>query len=127
VSGIGRVSALVLECPDPSTLARFWSRVLGVPVTRADSSWASLAESGLGQMSFQRVADYRPPSWPGRHGEQQMHLDVLVEDLPAATAQVIGWGATALTDVLDPGPKQWRIFADPAGHPFCLVTVPEEP
>jgi hypothetical protein len=120
------VAALVVECADPESLARFWSAVLGVPVARADSDWASLAPSGLGQMSFQRVADFRPPRWPGRHGDQQMHLDILVDDLPAATSEVIDRGATALTGVLDPGAKQWRIFADPAGHPFCLVTVPEE-
>ena len=54
-----------------------------------------------------------------------MHLDILVEQLDWSTKCVLDWGATALTEVLDPGPKAWRIFADPAGHPFCLVTAPE--
>ena len=125
MGGIGRISALVLECSEPESLARFWSNVLGIPIANIDESWATLEASGLGQMSFQRVADYRSPRWPGRHGDQQMHLDVLVDDLSAATTRVVGWGATPLTDVLDPGPQQWRIFADPAGYPFCLVTVRE--
>ena len=53
---------------------------------------------------------------------QPMHLDVLVEDLATAEARVSALGATPLSDVLDPGPTQWRIYSDPAGHPFCLVT-----
>jgi len=125
MSGIGTICALVLECSDPPRLARFWSDVLGVRVSECDGAWASLDQSPCGRMSFQAVKDYQPPAWPGDHGGQQMHLDVLVDDLPVATRQVIGWGAIVLTEVLDPGPKEWRVFADPAGHPFCLVTVAE--
>lgn len=51
-----------------------------------------------------------------------MHLDVLVQDLAVAEAEVCALGATPLSEVLDPGPKQWRILADPAGHAFCSVT-----
>ncbi|WP_238146650.1 VOC family protein [Ornithinimicrobium murale] len=79
----------------------------------------------VGRFSFHRVAGYRPPVWPGEHGEQQAHFDLLVDDLHAAAIAVENAGARPLADVLDPGPKAWRIYADPAGHPFCLVSVPE--
>ncbi len=122
-SGVGRVCALVLDCADPPALAHFWSAVLGAPVAEEESTWASLV--GSPRMAFQRAADYRPPIWPGLQGEQQSHLDILADDLPTAMARVLALGATPLTDVLDPSPKEWRIFADPAGHPFCLVTTDE--
>ena len=62
------------------------------------------------------------PRIPGAEVEQ-LHLDVLVTDLAQAGRRVVELGARPLTDVLDPGPHEWRIFADPAGHPFCLVTT----
>ena len=125
MSGIGTLAALVMECSDAPGLARFWSKVLGVGVAECDQSWASLEASAHGRIAFQAVDGYQPPAWPGQNGSQQMHLDVLVDRLDRSTTCVLEWGATALTEVLDPGPKAWRVFADPAGHPFCLVTVPE--
>ena len=116
---------MVVECSDAPALAEFWSKVLGVTVIASDDSWASLHDPSRGRISFQTVEGYEPPSWPGSSGDQQMHLDVLVEQLDWSSTCVLDWGATALTEILDPGPKAWRIFADPAGHPFCLVTVPE--
>ncbi len=125
MGGIGSITALVIECADAPALARFWSDVLGVAVTESAPAWASLSHPGYGRIAFQSVEAYQPPDWPGRSGAQQMHLDVLVTDLESATTQALERGATVLSEVLDPGPEEWRILADPAGHPFCLVTVPE--
>ena len=125
MSGIGTLTALVMECSHAPGLARFWSKVLGVEISESQHDWASLEPSTHGRICFQSVTAYEPPEWPGRTGAQQLHLDLLVDDLDLSTTSVLEWGATALTDVLDPGPKAWRVFADPAGHPFCLVTVPE--
>ncbi len=124
MGGTGAITALVMECSDAGALASFWAEVLGGAVTEAGEDWASV-QTPTGRLSFQGVDGYLPPEWPGRRGAQQMHLDVLVEDLQNASAEVERLGARALTDVLDPGPKEWRVFADPAGHPFCLVSVPE--
>jgi predicted enzyme related to lactoylglutathione lyase len=67
------------------------------------------------------VEDYRPPQWPGQESPQQMHLDFDVDDLEADERRVLELGATVLerTDQLRPG-ASWRVYADPAGHPFCL-------
>jgi hypothetical protein len=70
-------------------------------------------------LAFQRVEDHQPPRWsdPGR--PQQFHLDLVVKDLDQAHADVLSLGATLLDE--GDGKRSWRIFADPAGHPFCLA------
>ena len=68
-------------------------------------------------IAFHQVADYTPPTWPTQERPQQMHLDMLVDDLDAAEAAVIALGATRHPD--QPG-TSFRVFLDPAGHPFCL-------
>jgi Glyoxalase-like domain len=66
--------------------------------------------------AFQRAPDHRPPTWPSPAVQQQLHLDVMVEDVEASTAPVLALGATKLDGT--------NVFADPAGHPFCLIPRP---
>lgn len=120
---VGRLADLVFDCADAPKLAAFWAEVLGRSITNREDGWVSLSagEDGHG-LSFQEVEDYHPPRWPGQDAPQQLHLDVLVQDLASAEAEIMRLGAVPLSEVLNPGPRQWRIFADPAGHPFCMVT-----
>ncbi|HEX3221708.1 MAG TPA: VOC family protein [Nocardioides sp.] len=113
---IARYPSIVLDCPDPLALATFYGALLGWQVEdRGD--WAH-AHSDYGQsLGFQQVADYRPPVWPGQDAPQQMHLDVNVDDLDAGEAAVLELGATKHAH--QPG-TTFRVFLDPAGHPFCL-------
>ncbi|WP_040283223.1 VOC family protein [Tessaracoccus massiliensis] len=120
-----RLTQLVLECDDPQRLAAFWQQVLDLGPATGDPDWLTLQWEPVGRFSFHRVEGYQAPTWPGDVGAQQAHFDLLVDDLEQAARTVLEAGGTPLTDVLDPGPKGWRIYADPAGHPFCLVTVPE--
>ncbi|WP_405533366.1 VOC family protein [Streptomyces avidinii] len=71
-------------------------------------------------LAFQRVHDFRPPQWTVPDHPQQMHIDVMVADLDVAEPQVLALGATLL-DGSDK-PIGYRVYADPVGHPFCLVT-----
>lgn len=120
---VGRLIDLVLDCPDAVALANFWAAVLGRRVEHREDGWVALSRGEDGHLlSFQQVEGYCPPQWPGQNVPQQMHLDVLVENLGEAAARVSALGATAVSDVLDPGSKEWRTYTDPAGHPFCLVT-----
>ncbi|TPN06629.1 VOC family protein, partial [Mesorhizobium sp. B2-3-3] len=57
--------------------------------------------------------------WPDPAHPQQFHLDFAVPDLDRAHEQVVALGATVLDE--GDGCRSWRVFADPAGHPFCLV------
>ena len=122
---VGKLTQLILECDDAEQLARFWQEVLDLPEPEGDADWQTLRWEPVGRLSFHRVPGYRPPAWPGEYGEQHAHFDLLVDDLHDASLVVEKAGACPMTDVLDPGPKAWRIYADPAGHPFCLVSTPE--
>ncbi|UAL71172.1 hypothetical protein K7396_00775 [Streptomyces angustmyceticus] len=50
---------------------------------------------------------------------QQAHLDFAVDDLDEAEALLLGLGAVKPEH--QPGGDRWRVFLDPAGHPFCLT------
>ncbi|WP_250008945.1 VOC family protein [Actinoplanes sp. M2I2] len=110
---------IVLDCPEPGALARFYGAMLDWTIdVSADRASACSEEGQQGRcLSFHRVDDYRPPTWPTQERPQQMHLDLLVDDLDAAEAAVIELGATRHPD--QPG-TSYRVFLDPAGHPFCL-------
>ena len=114
---IARYPAFVIDCPDPATLASFYGELLGWTV-KSDPSWAEIRDDETGNcISFQPVANYTPPRWPGQEIPQQMHLDVIVDDLDTAEGEVLKLGATKAEH--QPG-TTFRVFLDPAGHPFCL-------
>ena len=114
---IGRRHHLVIDARDPRPVAEFWSAVLGEPVTYADEDFVVVArDDRTSGLAFQRAPDAQVPSWPDPSVPQQMHLDVMVDDVAAAAALVLALGATRL-------PAD-GVFADPAGHPFCLIPRP---
>jgi hypothetical protein len=113
---IARFPSVVLDCPDATALATFYGKLLDWKVETSDG-WADI-KADYGQcISFQQVDNYSPPQWPGQDVPQQMHIDVVVDDLDAAEAGVIDLGATKHEH--QPG-TSFRVFLDPAGHPFCL-------
>jgi hypothetical protein len=73
------------------------------------------------RVSFQRAPGHRPPTFPDPASSQQFHLDVTVHDVEAAEAKVLALGARRLAGGNDEGDDKFRVYADPAGHPFCLV------
>jgi predicted enzyme related to lactoylglutathione lyase len=113
---ITRFPSIVIDCPDPDALASFYGTMLDWKV-EPGSDWVDI-RADYGQcISFQKVDDYTPPTWPSQEAPQQMHLDVVVDDLDAAEAAVLGLGATKHEH--QPG-TTFRVLLDPAGHPFCL-------
>lgn len=128
-AGWGRpVTQLVFECGDARALAGFWAQVLGLTELEADDDWVTLAwpQAGPGaRISCHRVTDYRPPGWGDGTGAQQLHLDVLVDDLDAAVAGAVALGARPLSPVYRPDDAPWRVMLAPQGHPFCFVTTPQ--
>ncbi|MBO1337011.1 VOC family protein [Streptomyces sp. VRA16 Mangrove soil] len=127
---VGTLQCTVLDCPDPHTLARFYATLLGGEVNRPDPRWACGADWSTlhvapGQiLCFQRVTPYTPPSWPDPHRPAQFHLDVQVGDLAEAGRSARAAGATLLD--AETGGRTWHVYADPAGHPFCLVRHTEK-
>jgi predicted enzyme related to lactoylglutathione lyase len=115
---IARFPSIVIDCPDPAALAAFYGSLLDWKVqTGPDPDWAEAKADHGDSIGFQQVEGYTPPQWPGQEVPQQMHLDVVVDDLDAAEAAVLQLGATKHEH--QPG-TTFRVFLDPAGHPFCL-------
>ena len=122
--GVGRFDTVVLDCPDPRALATFYAGLLGQGIADdGDDSWQSLSGDGTGvSLAFQRAANYVAPRWPDGP-PQQLHLDLTVDDFLTAHDQAVALGATPLSPTTAPDPDQtsgFRVYADPAGHPFCL-------
>jgi catechol 2,3-dioxygenase-like lactoylglutathione lyase family enzyme len=118
VAVIGRLHHVVLDCPRPLELAAFYSQLLGQPVTYQSGDWVVVASNETSSgLAFQLAPEHRPPTWPDPAVPQQFHLDIMVEDAVAAGRLVLALGATKL----DGG----DVYADPAGHPFCLIRRPQ--
>jgi glyoxalase superfamily protein len=146
---IARFPSIVIDCPDPDALASFYGTMLDWKV-EPGSDWVDI-RADYGQcISFQKVDDFTPPTWPSQEAPQQMHLDVVVDDLDAAEAAVLDYRApewpgqehpqqlhvdvvvddldVAEAAVLELGAAKhehqpgttFRVLLDPAGHPFCL-------
>ena len=114
---IARYPSFVIDCPDPAAMAAFYTALLGWKA-EVTADWADIRPAdGQQCISFQQVENYTPPQWPAQQVPQQMHLDVIVDDLDAAEAAVLELGATKHEH--QPG-TSFRVFLDPAGHPFCL-------
>lgn len=114
---LAKLGAVVLDCPDPRALAGFYAEVLGGTVEDQEE-WVDLNVPGGQTLSFQAAPGYVAPRWPAPDHSQQFHLDLTVEDMDAAEKEVLTLGAKPL-DTADRA-RTWRVYADPAGHPFCL-------
>ncbi|MFJ5777739.1 VOC family protein [Streptomyces sp. NPDC093094] len=114
---VAELGAVVLDCPDPVALAGFYAGVLGGS-PEGDETWVDLKVPGGQSLAFQAASGFVPPRWPAADRSQQFHLDLTVEDLDTAEKEVLALGARPL-DTEDRS-RSWRVYADPAGHPFCL-------
>jgi predicted enzyme related to lactoylglutathione lyase len=128
MSGIAEFRTTVLDCANPRELAEFYSRLLGWPIlanddTEADQDedeWVVVTNGGSpARLAFQKADDYRPPVWPSADQPQQAHIDVTVGDLDKAEAEVLEIGAKK-HEHQPSEDGSFRVFLDPAGHPFCL-------
>ncbi len=112
------IYAVTIDCPDAKVLSHFYADVLGMEILYEGDVGSLIGAEGK-QVMFQNVADYRAPRWPDPAHPQQVHLDVQVEysEITALEERLVALGATRL-----PGEgENWRVYADPAGHPFCLT------
>jgi catechol 2,3-dioxygenase-like lactoylglutathione lyase family enzyme len=114
---IARLTTFAFDCRDPRASAEFYAALTGWEISRADDDWIELTgEAGL-LLAFQLAPDHQPPTWPGSEHPQQAHLDFDVDDLDRAEDAALAIGARKAA--VQPHPD-YRVFLDPAGHPFCL-------
>ena len=125
----------VLDCTSPRVLAEFYRRLLGLVYRDGDEPPPSGAEdpepdwlvllkpSGERALAFQQVAELPPTTWPEPGVPQQMHLDTTVPDRSGLDAQherALALGARLVQDRADDPEEPLRVYADPAGHLFCI-------
>lgn len=115
---IASFSLVAIDCPDPHSLAEFYSAITGWRIGHVHEDWVQLDSDSGATIAFQRVENYVPPVWPGSEHPQQLHIDFDVTDLDEGEARVLAAGARKTP--VQPG-TSWRVYLDPAGHPFCLV------
>jgi hypothetical protein len=113
---MNKLSAIVLDCPDPAALASFYSVLTGWPVSSSGPDYASVSDGPV-SLAFQRIEDFSAPAWPSP--VKQVHLDITVSDVEIASKELISLGAAKPS--FQPGGDEWTVLTDPAGHAFCLV------
>jgi len=127
---IAEYCLVALDCPDPVELANFYSKITEFEVVIAHNDkdgnplWVELKDNGKTRIAFQRIKNYVKPTWPEGPVPQQAHLDFDVKDLNKAEAELIAIGAVKSPIQTSSKPEDnFRVYFDPAGHPFCLVSI----
>jgi catechol 2,3-dioxygenase-like lactoylglutathione lyase family enzyme len=115
---------IVFDAADLAAESSFWAGLLGGEVV-AEDDWHSVVVDGEWRLGIQRAPNHVPPQWPDGMQQQQIHLDLHVEDLQRAHEEVMALGARLLQPARKPadnpdGDEAFAVYADPAGHPFCL-------
>lgn len=118
----------VLDAPDLHAESSFWAGLLNGTVD-AEEDWHSIVVDGQYRLGIQLAPNHVAPAWPDGPQQQQVHLDVLVDDLAEAHDKALALGARLLKPAEDPATTSevFQVYADPAGHPFCLCrgAIPE--
>jgi hypothetical protein len=111
---------VVFDAADLSAESTFWAGVLGGHVD-AEDDWHSVSDSeGVWRIGVQLAPGHVAPDWPDGSPEQQIHLDVWVDDPEVAHAEVMSLGARPLQEAVLTAMDGFQVYADPAGHPFCI-------
>lgn len=113
-----RLDGTTVNAPDALALAQFYAEITD-GVAKGTFYWAAVTGPN-GFIAFQQADDFQPHTWPHGSAPMQLHLDFLVDDLEAAGARAVAAGATLLE--VQPNSDHCFVYADPAGHPFCLST-----
>ncbi|MEU4927133.1 VOC family protein [Streptomyces yokosukanensis] len=127
MASVARFRNVVLDCPDPLALAAFYAAVAGGEPHAEDEEWVVLQVPDGPRLGFQRVEGYTAPEWPRADvNGQQFHLDFDAgstwAQIDAAHERVLALGARPL-DLTGRETKDFQVYADPAGHPFCLCRI----
>lgn len=115
------LAAVILDAADLEDESRFWHRLLGGELEKRERHHG-LTVDGAPAIAVQLAPNHVPPQWPDGQ-PQQVHLDLAVDDIAAAHREAIGAGARLLHQpggMDDASASGYRVYADPAGHPFCL-------
>ena len=124
-----------IDSTDGRGLAEFYREFLGLqyrpgdePPTDGsedDDSWLVLLDAdGNRKVAVQRVDSLPRSTWPSHEIPMQLHMDFSVssrDELERQKERAIALGAKVLLDRTEE-PEGLYVLADPAGHPFCILT-----
>jgi catechol 2,3-dioxygenase-like lactoylglutathione lyase family enzyme len=133
-----RLLHTVLDCTDARALAEFYRRLLGLQYRSGHEvedpmgdEWLVLRDSaGQNRLAFQQVAEVPRSTWPEPGVPQQLHLDLTVpstDELDEQHHRALRLGAQLILDRSTDPEEPLRVYADPAGHPFCIFVAPDRP
>ncbi|WP_326686241.1 MULTISPECIES: VOC family protein [unclassified Streptomyces] len=113
--------SLIVDAADLESESSFWHRLLGGSITRT-AAHHFLRADGLPVIVIQHAPGHAPPQWPDGT-PQQLHFDLATDDMAVADERVLDGGGRRLRptdDVVASAQQGSRVYASPAGHPFCL-------
>jgi predicted enzyme related to lactoylglutathione lyase len=112
---MARIQEVTIDCADAARLAEFWGKLLDRPWGHRPAPGGVVDAGGM-FLLFQVVPE--PKSSP----KNRLHLDIEVDDVPAAVARAESMGATRLGgfqgECEDDG---FQVMQDPEGNEFCFV------
>ncbi len=112
-------AVVVFDAADLHAESAFWAGMLDGHVFEDETFHSVIDADGKWRIGVQLAPNHVPPDWPDG-APQQVHLDLHVEDLAQAHEQAMALGARLLR-ADDPGSEEGhQVYADPAGHPFCI-------
>jgi hypothetical protein len=130
------IRQVVLDGTSIRELAEFYRKLFGLQYRPGDeppaagdpdergADWLVLQNpQGGPQLAFQQVDRLTPTTWPDDAVPMQMHLDTTVEtvaELDAQHERALALGAKMIYDRSADPDEPLRVYADPAGHPFCV-------
>lgn len=133
----------VLDCADARVLAEFYRQLLGLRYRPGDEpppagepdpaarDWLALRDpAGRPVLAFQADPRHAAPTWPDPAVPQQLHLEMTMPDRAGLDRQherVLALGGRLLFDRSADAQEPLRVYADPAGHPFCMYVTPPVP
>lgn len=131
---------VVLDTTDARRLAEFYRQLLGFIYRPGDErpppgeidtrgqDWLVLRHrSGFPRIAFQQVSVLPESTWPADGVPQQLHLDLTVptvRELDSQHQHALDLGARLVYDRSHDEEEPLRVYADPAGHPFCIFVAP---
>ena len=132
-----RILHTVLDTTDVRELAEFYRQLLGLHYRPGDelpedgkpdeADWLVLTdEHGDRKLAFQHTEQLTPTTWPSPEVPMQMHLDLTVPDretLERQHSRALSLGAQLRFDRTDDPNEPLYVYADPAGHPFCIFVA----
>ena len=126
----------VIDAQDPRGLAEFYRELLGLGYREGEgpptdgspdhADWIVLVDdTGRRVLTIQLKEDTKPSTWPSEEVPMQMHMDFRVPsvaELERHRTRAETLGAKVVLDRTADQEEPLYVLADPAGHPFCLLT-----